>query len=98
MKQDLTYAELSTVSPTQRIPYSSATLGRPRTAEFKRHEPTIYAQVITELWFFFELINEFSAKKIECTNMLTYLLYRHYNPLRVLAFATKSDSQKSYII
>lgn len=43
--QDLTYAELSTVSPTQRIPYATATLGRPRTAEFKRHEPTIYAQV-----------------------------------------------------
>lgn len=43
--QDLTYAELSAGSPTQRIPYATATLGRPRTSEFKRHEPTIYAQV-----------------------------------------------------
>lgn len=44
--QDLTYAELTAASPTQRIPYTTATLGRPsRTADFKRHEPTIYAQV-----------------------------------------------------
>lgn len=44
----MTYAELQTTSPTQRkIQFSSATLGRPsRTTEFKRHEPTIYAQVI----------------------------------------------------
>lgn len=47
--QDLTYADLSVSSPTQRKPqFSSATLGRPSksSAEFKRHEPTIYAQVI----------------------------------------------------
>ncbi|XP_037033007.1 neural cell adhesion molecule 2 [Bradysia coprophila] len=44
--KDLTYAELSAASPTQRIPYATATLGRPsRTADFKRHEPTIYAQI-----------------------------------------------------
>lgn len=55
--KDLTYAELSTVSPTQRIPYSTATLGRPsRTADFKRHEPTIYAQVNEEKFKFIFII------------------------------------------
>ncbi|XP_037916377.1 nephrin isoform X1 [Hermetia illucens] len=47
-KTDLTYAELAVATqpaPVQRIPYSSATLGRPRQSEAKRLEPTIYAQI-----------------------------------------------------
>lgn len=44
--QDITYAKITVASPTQRTPFSSATLGRPnRTTEFKRRDPTIFAEV-----------------------------------------------------
>ncbi|XP_059607786.1 nephrin-like [Phlebotomus argentipes] len=45
LQSDLTYADLSLVGP-KRQPYTTATLGRPRQMDFKRHqEPTIYAQI-----------------------------------------------------
>ncbi|XP_055918673.1 uncharacterized protein LOC129950777 [Eupeodes corollae] len=43
-KTDLTYAELAATGG-QRIPYCSATLGRPRQSDIKRAEPNIYSQI-----------------------------------------------------
>lgn len=61
--QDLTYAELAVASSAaQRKPqFSSATLGRPTRTnnEFKRHEPTIYAQVTHPERFNQNLIDAF---------------------------------------
>lgn len=55
--QELTYADLGSIGggpgipasvalPNKKMPYTTATLGRPpRHPDMKRHEPTIYAQV-----------------------------------------------------
>ncbi|XP_055382448.1 uncharacterized protein LOC129612717 [Condylostylus longicornis] len=44
-KTELNYAELAAPQPNQRIPYCSATLGRPRQSDIKRAEPNIYSQI-----------------------------------------------------
>jgi hypothetical protein len=62
---ELTYAELSSVNNQpmmqQKPMYTCATLGRPRHSEFKRAEPTIYAQVSLMVFLEFPLSNRITS-------------------------------------